>query len=237
MNYQQTDWLMMGSPSTPSAEDSLAKTSALPVKELDSQALEAVFGGNSTALLRKRGRSGSSRKTYQPFAVEDWTKFSGASLRSGTMRNGTVYPLPPLAPLTAGTESGLWPTPTANSSNQCSVDAALKEAKRLHPQGRWTLMSQVAAMEVHGNRMWPTPAARDWRGANGYDTTLNKLQNGIRAHLDQLPNAVQMAEGKAIRGTLNPEWVEWLMGFPIGWTDLKRWATPSSRKSRKSSEG
>jgi hypothetical protein len=22
-------------------------------------------------------------------------------------------------------------------------------------------------------------------------------------------------------GTLNPEWVEWLMGWPIGWTDLK----------------
>ena len=22
-------------------------------------------------------------------------------------------------------------------------------------------------------------------------------------------------------GQLNPEWVEWLMGWPIGWTDLK----------------
>jgi hypothetical protein len=22
-------------------------------------------------------------------------------------------------------------------------------------------------------------------------------------------------------GQMNPEWVEWLMGFPIGWTDLK----------------
>jgi len=22
-------------------------------------------------------------------------------------------------------------------------------------------------------------------------------------------------------GQLNPPWVEWLMGFPIGWTDLK----------------
>jgi hypothetical protein len=23
-----------------------------------------------------------------------------------------------------------------------------------------------------------------------------------------------------IGGSLNPTWVEWLMGFPIGWTDL-----------------
>jgi hypothetical protein len=40
----------------------------------------------------------------------------------------------------------------------------------------------------------------------------------------------------AIGGSLNPTWVEWLMGYPIGWTALKHWATPSSRKSRKSSE-
>ena len=31
-------------------------------------------------------------------------------------------------------------------------------------------------------------------------------------------------------GALNPNWVEWLMGYPIGWTDLKDSATPSSRK-------
>ena len=38
-----------------------------------------------------------------------------------------------------------------------------------------------------------------------------------------------------IRGPLNPTWVEWLMGFPLGWTALDVSATPSSRKSRKSS--
>ena len=25
----------------------------------------------------------------------------------------------------------------------------------------------------------------------------------------------------AVGGTLNPRWVEWLMGFPDGWTDLE----------------
>ena len=218
MNYQQTDWLMMGSPSTPSAEDSPAKTSALPVKELDLQALEVASGGSSTASSRKRGRSGSLRKTYQPFVVEDWTKFSGASLRSGTMRNGTVYPLPPLAPLTVGTESGLWPTPTANSSNQCSVDAGLKEAERLHPQGRWTLMSQIAAETIHGHRMWPTPDASPHKYRLAGDSQQSRSLNGIHG------------------GKLNPTWVEWLMGFPLDWTDLKHWATRSSRKSRKLSE-
>lgn len=29
-----------------------------------------------------------------------------------------------------------------------------------------------------------------------------------------------------IIGRLNPEWVEWLMGFPIGWTELNASETP-----------
>ena len=33
--------------------------------------------------------------------------------------------------------------------------------------------------------------------------------------------------------SLNPMWVEWLMGYPAGHTDLKDWETLSSRKSQK----
>lgn len=32
-------------------------------------------------------------------------------------------------------------------------------------------------------------------------------------------------------GPLNPEWVEWLMGFPIGWTELSVSETPSSQRN------
>jgi len=31
------------------------------------------------------------------------------------------------------------------------------------------------------------------------------------------------------KGQLNPPWVEWLMGWPIGWTDLKPLATDKFR--------
>lgn len=91
-----------------------------------------------------------------------------------------------------------------------------------------------------GSPLWPTPAARDGKGTNSAE----HLQKGN--HADQLPNAVklfptpraQSATGAshapnrqgapdlqtvcASEGTgqLNPTWVEWLMGFPIGWTDL-----------------
>lgn len=40
----------------------------------------------------------------------------------------------------------LWATPLANLSISASYAAALKEAARLHPQGRWTLNTQLAEM-------------------------------------------------------------------------------------------
>lgn len=39
-------------------------------------------------------------------------------------------------------------------------------------------------------------------------------------HTPQLP--------EVCGGTLNPDWVEWLMGWPIGWTDLEPLETAKS---------
>ena len=62
-------------------------------------------------------------------------------------------------------------------------------------------------------RLYPTPTARDHKG---------------KGHSGQL--------GTEIGGQLNPTWVEWLMGFPLGWTALSASATPSSRRSQRSSD-
>jgi hypothetical protein len=48
---------------------------------------------------------------------------------------------------------------------------------------------------------------------------------------DRLDHAVMAAHG----GSLNPNWVEWLMGYPIGHTALRDSATPSCPKSPRSS--
>ena len=85
--------------------------------------------------------------------------------------------------------------------------------------------------------MWPTPCARDWRGASSVQTMADKIKKGIRAQMDQLPNRVALEESLNIlsqenrskdlhtmpkpNGQLNPNWTEWLMGYPIGYTDLK----------------
>ena len=65
---------------------------------------------------------------------------------------------------------------------------------------------------------WPTPAARDYKGANSVKHVKEGLAKGSRGHLDQLPNAV-VAKGER-SGNLNPRWIEWLLGYPDGWTEL-----------------
>jgi len=64
-----------------------------------------------------------------------------------------------------------------------------------------------------GSGSWPTPAARDWRSPNSMKHIKEKPR-----HNTQLPNALRK---QGITGQLNPLWVEWLMGFPPGWTDLR----------------
>lgn len=76
--------------------------------------------------------------------------------------------------------------------------------------------------------LWVTPAARDWRPPS----TLRHMTTRSRPHMDQLPNQVVhgplgrwLLESGLISSAsgpgslrLNPLFVEWLMGFPIGST-------------------
>jgi DNA (cytosine-5)-methyltransferase 1 len=57
-------------------------------------------------------------------------------------------------------------------------------------------------------KRWPTPAARDFRYPN--KKTYQERGGGKKGQ--QRPEAVG--------GPLNPTWVEWLMGLPIGHTEL-----------------
>ena len=171
----QTDWLETELTSMSSAGDSLAKISAMPGRGQASQGSDPAYGMNSTGSLKKSTRATRSSKTYQPFAIADWTLYSGASLRSGMTRNGTVYPLQPLAPLTDATVSGLLPTPTTK-----------------------------------GNQL--APSMQKHKGCK----LLSKMANGVG-------------------GLVSPRMYEWMMGYQMGWTNLKPSEMPSSRRSQKSS--
>ena len=94
----------------------------------------------------------------------------------------------------------MWRTPDAHSGRGPSSEERMK--MKLEKKMPISLNDQVA----HPNLMWPTPTARDHK-----DT-------GVNTNYEKAKKKGRLA-GHA-GGSLNPTWVEWLMGYPKGWTDL-----------------
>lgn len=95
----------------------------------------------------------------------------------------------------------LWPTPTASMGEHGGLVTPAKARER------GTLVEAVSA------RIFPTPMARDsQRGAATAETMQRRA----------LKTNTGPTLSDHLGGPLNPDWVEWLMGFPIGWTDLER---------------
>ena len=135
-------------------------------------------------------------------------------------------------------ELRLWPTPAARDYKGGNSEESIKRSLEAGKNG---FLGQLP----NAVKMWPTPCAFD---AKGLDTTLRKDATATRSillsqkvlmfptpqHRDfrtgqkerwEDPNRSRNLNDK-IGGQLNPTWVEWLMGFPIGWTDLSASETP-----------
>tara|TARA_Y100000004_G_scaffold79472_1_gene89310 strand:+ start:1695 stop:1904 length:210 start_codon:yes stop_codon:yes gene_type:complete len=68
--------------------------------------------------------------------------------------------------------------------------------------------------------MWPTPNASDRYNANmkdGHDIKKGYLRGVVKIQHNRNTKPLN-AE---VNGSLNPQWVEWLMGYPEGWTELE----------------
>ena len=153
---------------------------------------------------------------------------------------------------TSGNGFGGWPTPiSAAKSNTRKRESALNEIRR---GGHQTLAiaaqmagwgtpntmdhlpsSNLAERKKKGGCCnlkdqagWATPTVRDHRDA-GSDLT-NTPINGLLGRQVSLSHA---PTGK--RGSLNPVFTRWLMGFPVEWDDCAPTATPLSQVSQRSS--
>ena len=76
------------------------------------------------------------------------------------------------------------------------------------------------------NGQWRSKHSKDpnspWYGAKLRDA----VETAEKVSLDTLDVAVQHYSGDKTKvGHLNPDWVEWLMGVPAGWTGLGSWET------------
>ena len=177
------------------------KTSAQPVQVLVSRENEAGYGPNSNALLAKYDPISSMWKTAQCSLFEDLELSLETWPNWGSMRNGESFQrqIPTLP--TYENASGSWPTPNARDWKGPPGTACMERGGRQS--------SLPAAV-----RKWPTPCASASKGSS--PASLTRKTGASRAN-DRIDHAVMASDG----GQLNPEWVEWLMGWPIGWTELK----------------
>jgi hypothetical protein len=160
-----------------------------------------------------------------PVAHDDGNTPEAHMAMKQRMKGGPRNTITSLTVMVKAIEDGLWPTPTA--SEHTGPGHASKGGKNLR--------TVVAESE-----MLPTPKASDAdRGERGdLLAIVNERPNRHSGGMLPTPTAsrrtgLQSHGVNKVRGQLNPTWVEWLMGFPLGWTVLDPSETPSSPRSLK----
>jgi len=110
------------------------------------------------------------------------------------------------AMISTPTTSSFWPTPTTQEIEHPNA-VINNKGRRVSKNGK----SSHSIGLADAVKMIPTPTT-----SNAKRESKNRYRNSetCRENLDEW---VRDSEDS---GQLNPTWVEWLMGFPEGWTDL-----------------
>ena len=190
------------------ARDFLVNQSQTRASAKGSQRLHnLVCGTNSTESFAYYDRNMSSWKTCQQSFLTDLESFSETWPRQGITVNGVAYQRHILEPVTKEIVGGLLPTPLASAMDR----------KSKFKQGGTPLLGALL----------PTP-----RAAKGMEMRLSKnmaklehkkyLETEMAARIHTY-GETHLMDSKEIgeNGVLNPSFVELLMGFPLGWTELK----------------
>jgi len=179
-------------------EDFHAKTSAPQEKAQELMESEVVCGEKWRASFTKYDPSMRLWKTHQCLLLGGLEPFSETFPQWGLMRDGECWEQQTLERHIRGTESGLsqetWPTPRCQMTRPVSI-------RKDQPNGHKGNLEELVAVR----EKFPTPTAHNSKEA-AYPAEYTRKTPSLASHAG---------------GKLNPVWVEWLMGWLLGWTDLK----------------
>lgn len=173
--------------------DSRVRTSQQRAEGKESAASDQGCGVRWRGLSVKYDLDSFSWRTHHCLFPEVLEWSSVTLPRWGMMRDGELWERITSGLPTKGIESGLWPTPTVCGNNN------RKGASKTSGDGLATAVRKFP---------YPTPVCHDAK-------TMGPSEQ--RRSSPRLAVIIQNADG----GTLNPDWVEWLMGWPIGHTGLE----------------
>ena len=218
------DW----DPSQYYQEDFLASHSVQPGSD-EARRMTVTSGRRCLELFRKSDPGGLLVRMLLEASQWRSTRCYLTWKASATPAKRLLFRLVPSMPRTDETEQRYWPTPRANDGEKrgdVSADPrnGLPGAVRLWPTptaeqcgmtattgGRPIEKSTKLSTQVYlaeKNRLFPTPRCGGSKGSSPAGDKHGDL-------------------AARVGGQLNPTWVEWLMGFPLGWTDLSASETPS----------
>ena len=145
-----------------------------------------------------------------------------------------LFRLVPSTPRTGGTDAPLWPTVTTDSVSQRTkqykqgglpLTMAVKmwptpkttDYKGSGPAGSKSAYHDLKKHNLKGVVMfYPTPTTgAGLCGGTGNFQQLKKLKDSGQI-TEEERRSMQAGNG----GQMNPDWVEWLMGYPIGWSEV-----------------
>ena len=192
-----------------------------------------------------------SWKTHQCSLLGDLDEFLETWPQWGLMRNGECWEQRTLEQTIRGTESGFvpngvdyfhtpnttgldggsnsrkalkkrtekWPTPTSSdwmSPKQNGIEFTNNRFVRTSLTTGVKFGAKLSdAVNLEMKKKWPTPQASDNRDRGNMSNAVVQRRIAIGKQV-LLSQSVSPTSGQ-----LNPTWVEWLMGWPLGMTDLK----------------
>jgi len=206
-------------------EDSRASHSVKP-GSAEARKMTVTSGRKCLELSRISGPLGSLVKMLLVSSQWRSTRCCLTWKASATPRNRLLFRLVPSTPRTEGTGSPLLPTVTAGdiSFGQFDAKAAMlwptvkaSDYKGSGPAGSKSAEHDLKHRNLKGVVMY-TPNARDFRNATAKEWDNPKNTRNLNRQIAKLCEGGTSVEER--NGQLNPTWVEWLMGYPIGWTEL-----------------
>ena len=213
---------------------SRARTSAPPEKAQGSTESAAECGGTWRESSVRFSLDSCSWKTHRCLWEEEVPESQVTLPRWGMLdAHGVLWERTMPEHLTSGIESGSWPTVRSSDGER---------------GGRGDLIQAIRGNPNSHYKSWPTPCASEARQGLqirrvGKKGSQESLSTAVRTWAT--PQALDFRTGQQSRwenpertrnlndqigGQLNPTWVEWLMGWPLGWTDCAASATDKFRQ-------
>jgi len=189
-----------------------------------------VCGTNSTESFAYYDRDTSSWKTCQQSFLTDLELFSETWPRQGITVNGVAYQRHILEPVTREIGGGLLPTPLASAMDRKAKfkqgGTPLLGALLPTPRATSAMTENLKTVKQRGRNIGnleeviaflPTPCSRDHKDSGEKVNYKKAAKKGKLAGV-----MVESRSNKTGKDTyLNPSFVEEMMGYPVGWTELK----------------